>query len=708
MAGEYPDSTNHTSKSSSSTPSTSSPLSSSTYDIPATASSSTSSVDQLPPSLVAGEHRATPALDSNLYNGQESMISTQPGFVLDDDMFFEDTHQQQQQSRHYSDDDSRSASPLPTKPTASESSLESESVSTPALPSSGTNLSVYDGTQARASLITSTPEETNITHRFEPRSSSSSGLVSPSFAPTTSTTPLTGFFTAPPPMNPNSVRPDNHHIPPPFSFFATTAFTSQDEVAHPKPNTHIKTLRIELAQTELVLMAGKPTVLEGVLYVTLQKNTKVKSLQLEFSGRSSVTWIDDNAYSPATRHTTAPHIEHTWPIISPAHKKSSTVLLAGQHAYPFSLELPDTLPESLSTSHGKVSYRLLATLTKPGITFNSSSATATVQILRRHAASMPASRIYHRGGRIVSSPEDKVQYKITLPQIRVPHSTKIPLQVSITSPNSRTHVTVLQVGLWERVVYRAEGRKRVDMRLVKIQKSEGWTLDDRELSTEAVTWNKVLLFDMPQMGPEMNQCNPSADIGLMKVNHILRFSILGTDGIKRFRIENEMDLKVLAMEDEYPPEEGAGESLGDQMNELPSYLTSFSTPRVSFDSERGMDPEDDDLFRALVARIHLPTYAESEEDINSRNPSRDVSRSVSRSVSQVPSRCASPEYPVLSSQSSGGSGSSGALHHTDDYASIPPPPPIHHPRAISPSERSRYLDPHPRFPSHQLYPPVQI
>ncbi|KAF8945712.1 hypothetical protein BGZ52_009421, partial [Haplosporangium bisporale] len=87
----------------------------------------------------------------------------------------------------------------------------------------------------------------------------------------------------------------------------------------------------------------------------------------------------------------------------------------------------------------------------------------------------------------------------------------------------------------------------------------------------------------------------------------------------RFRVENEIDLKVLAFEDEYDPEEG--EDLdADPTNELPSYLTSFTTPRVSFDSERDMDPVGDDLLRALVARIHLPTYAESEEDANSRNP----------------------------------------------------------------------------------------
>lgn len=372
----------------------------------------------------------------------------------------------------------------------------------------------------------------------------------------------------------------------------------------------------------------------------------------------------DNAYSPATRHQTSPHIEHTWALIPHQHKQPAILLSAGQHAYPFSMELPDVLPETLTTTHGKVAYRLTATLTKPGLTFNSSTVTLPVNVLRRHP--VQASRAYQRGGRAVSAAEDKIKYKITMPQTRVPHNTKVPLQVSITAPTPRTFVQVLQVGLWERVVYRADGRKRVDMRLVKIQKSEGWDRPPNHQS-EAWNWNKVLLFDMPHMGPDQNNCNPSADNGLMKVTHILRFSILGTDGTKRFRVENEIDLKVLAFEDDYQmdPEE-ANNSAGGNDGELPSYLTSFSTPRVSFDSERDMDAGDDDLLRAMIQRIHLPSYAESEEDANSRNPSRDVSRSTSRAASRAPSRGTSPER----SYSTGSTGSHSLHNHLHSHHSI--------------------------------------
>ncbi|KAF9935357.1 hypothetical protein FBU30_003147 [Linnemannia zychae] len=466
---------------------------------------------------------------------------------------------------------------------------------------------------------------------------------------------MTSFFTAPPPP---PTRQDHHSIPSPFSFFAHSPHSYSDQHGA-SPPVHIKTLRIELAQKEVVISTGKTALLEGTLYLTLQKTTKIKTLNLDFSGHTSVTWVDDNAYSPATRFISAPHIEHTWALIAHQHKQPATILPAGQHAFPFSLELSDNLPETMTTTHGKVAYKLSANLTKPGISFSTTTASAPVTILRRHIAEGPLARAYQRGGRLANEIGDKVKYKIVMPQIRLPHSMKVPLQVMITSPNPDISIQVLQVGLWERVLYRAEDRKRADMRLVKIQKSGGWPHVNVEgnPTTEPVTWNKVLLFEMPEMGPESHECNPSGDNGLMKVTHHMRFTILGCEGAKRFRLENEMEVKVLAFEDESPAPPMLGEDEnGMPLNELPSYLTSFSTPRVSFDAERDgngivIPGEDDDVLRALVAQIHLPTYAESEEELASPSviPS---SHSQSKTAHSIEPSLASSALSTVSSEAS--------------------------------------------------------
>ncbi|KAF9583412.1 hypothetical protein BGW38_009528 [Lunasporangiospora selenospora] len=542
--------------------------------------------------------------------------------------------------------------------------------------------------------------------RFSPTvSHSASPSTSPSASPSataarTSSSPVSAQTFMFAPTNTQFIQ----SMTSPFSFFSNghlshgesgnnshLAYSPQGIVGPPP-----KTLRIELPSHDVVLMTGRTTKLEGIVYLTLLKPTKVKSLHLEFSGRSSVTWVDDSSFAPAIRHSTAPHIEHTWFLISHEHKQPPTLLQPGQHAFPFSLDLPDTLPESLSLSHGRVSYRLSATLTKPGISFNPANTSTNVYILRRYPANSQLSRQFQQGSRVVGEPDDKIQYRISVPQVRVPLGSKLPLQVTLISPGQQTTVQVLQVGLWECVVYNVDGRERVDLRLVKIQKSEGWPheIQDGQSSNDAVTWSKVLLFDMPAMGPELNQCNPSTDNTLMKVTHLLRFTILGCEGAKRYRIERELHLMTLAFEDE---EERLNVTAGDE--ELPSYLTSFTTPRVSLDSERDLNLLDDDVLRGLVdATIHLPTYDESEVvEMSSRNPSRDGSRSNSPErpspgleSPSLPSAVSTQPPPMFTPPSPPPSPLTRSSDHHDSLNQQPIPPARSSPRLQSRHPSANY------------------
>ena len=147
-----------------------------------------------------------------------------------------------------------------------------------------TTLSVVHRTSPLSNSFTAAETEVMLPSPVE-ESSSSSSRDTWSLAAANSA--VTSFFTAPPPAVHHS-RHDHHTIPSPFSFFAHTPHSHGD---HPAPQ-HIKTLRIELANRDVVLTTGKTTLLEGILYLTLQKTTKIKTLNLEFSGRSSFTWVD--------------------------------------------------------------------------------------------------------------------------------------------------------------------------------------------------------------------------------------------------------------------------------------------------------------------------------------------------------------------------------------------------------------------------------
>lgn len=87
-----------------------------------------------------------------------------------------------------------------------------------------------------------------------------------------------------------------HHstplIPPPSGSTAGNSHAHTHTDQYPSSASSSKTLRIELSNPEVVLQTGQSTRMEGILYVNLHKPTKVKTLTLEFSGRSSVTWVD--------------------------------------------------------------------------------------------------------------------------------------------------------------------------------------------------------------------------------------------------------------------------------------------------------------------------------------------------------------------------------------------------------------------------------
>lgn len=232
-------------------------------DSPPFYSSSTSAVDDpteihsddLPPAFSSVGTTPAPSDDHS------DMVSHHSEIVVVDEESFHNI-------RHHpsSTAPTRASSPVPPRTTA-------------------TNLSVVHRTSPLSNSFTAAETEVMLPSPVEESSPSSSSRDTRSLAAANSA--VTSFFTAPPPAVHHN-RHDHHTIPSPFSFFAHTPHSHVD---HPAPQ-HIKTLRIEVANKEVVLTTGKNALLEGTLYLTLQKTTKIKTLNLEFSGRSSFTWVD--------------------------------------------------------------------------------------------------------------------------------------------------------------------------------------------------------------------------------------------------------------------------------------------------------------------------------------------------------------------------------------------------------------------------------
>lgn len=272
-----------------------SPLPCSPEDVAVSASSSTSSVDQLPPAFSA--EGTTPApCDSHAH-----MVSHHSEIVVVDEHTFEDIHHAPPPPPF--SEISRPTSPSPPQTTSTTLIINphplSHSFTAAALQAAAAasstdeesdadqNIRAATTTESQQAAAATAYEDRHEAIDLEPESPRPYEHVH--FTPTFSSS-TTSFFTAPAPHahhhHQHVNRNDNMSSP--FSFFAHSSLAHGE---HHNP-THVKTLRIEVEKNEVVLMAGSTTKLEGTLYLSLKHNTKVKTLQLEFSGRSSVTWVD--------------------------------------------------------------------------------------------------------------------------------------------------------------------------------------------------------------------------------------------------------------------------------------------------------------------------------------------------------------------------------------------------------------------------------
>lgn len=269
-----------------------SPLPSSPEDVAHSASSSTSSVDQLPPAFSAEGTTPAPC------HTHADMVSHHSEIVVVDEDSFDDIHHAPPPAFS---EISRPSSPTPPHTTSTTLTVNPHPLSLSFTaagllasgPNSGTdedereadqNIRAVALAEEEAAAVVAYENRQEATD-LEPESPTHENIH---FTPTFSSS-TTSFFTAPKPhANHQISRTEHHHMSSPFSFFANSSLAHGD---HQNP-PHVKTLRIEMEKNQVVLMTGSTTKLEGTLYMNLKHNTKVKSLQLEFSGRSSVTWVD--------------------------------------------------------------------------------------------------------------------------------------------------------------------------------------------------------------------------------------------------------------------------------------------------------------------------------------------------------------------------------------------------------------------------------
>ncbi|KAF8650278.1 hypothetical protein AX16_005332 [Volvariella volvacea WC 439] len=151
----------------------------------------------------------------------------------------------------------------------------------------------------------------------------------------------------------------------------------------------------------------EPDDLSGRVLLYLPEDTSVKQISLSFKGKAVIPTDLD------ARFTTYPIFDHDWKFLE-GEQRSSRTLRAGYHAFPFHLELPTSLPSSISsTSFGdaSISYELNAQVLRSGFNYNVYSSTP-VFIVRTFGQEVLE---YQQTLDIEGTWPDKIMYSFMLP-----------------------------------------------------------------------------------------------------------------------------------------------------------------------------------------------------------------------------------------------------------------------------------------------------
>ncbi|KAF9111508.1 hypothetical protein BGX27_004826 [Mortierella sp. AM989] len=318
------------------------------------------------------------------------------------------------------------------------------------------------------------------------------------------------------------------------------------------------------------------TALKGKLVLTLSKPTKVASLAISLNGSTHIAFLGVGKRAHYSRH----HIRSQQFLIEPRPNSEQFTLLNSDGSskdivieYPFSIDIPNHLPPSVTTPQGGTIYRLTAVLTlsksasimsflSSGSTFTSSS---TVQIYRapRSRCLLEVAALEQDNAEEEDDEEDEehgsspgqergvteterrdpvddnelmpavvnhtwpgqIETTVTIPFTQLPPQSKPDLRIRVRVLRENLSIKSFQAALWERAVFRVQkagapsnSKKHiigVRQRVVTAQRCDvGW-VNDVITSQVPHTFEKVVLFSIPNAARSHNElyssraCNAS-------------------------------------------------------------------------------------------------------------------------------------------------------------------------------------------------------
>ncbi|KAF9987149.1 hypothetical protein BGZ65_004887 [Modicella reniformis] len=315
-----------------------------------------------------------------------------------------------------------------------------------------------------------------------------------------------------------------------------------------------------------VSTSGTTTTLKGRLILSLTKPTKVASLAITLNGSTHIAFLGGGKRAHYSRH----HIRSQQFLIEPRPQSDQYTLLSKDTiSYPFSIEVPNHLPPSVTTHQGGTIYRLTAVLTlakNAGImSFLSSSTTlttsSTIQIYRAPRSRCllleaglatdtegeseededEETRLNQEPGESHTEQREPIdendmmpavvhhtwpgqlEAKISIPYTQLPPQSKPDLHLRVRVLRDKLAIKSFQAALWERAIFRiqkagATGKKHiigVRERIVSAQRCDAGWVNETITSQVPHTFEKVVLFSIPSAFRSHNEqyasrsCNAS-------------------------------------------------------------------------------------------------------------------------------------------------------------------------------------------------------
>ncbi|XP_062597207.1 arrestin domain-containing protein 17-like [Saccostrea cucullata] len=131
----------------------------------------------------------------------------------------------------------------------------------------------------------------------------------------------------------------------------------------------LRAFYIELENQQGVFFPGQ--IINGRLVIELDAEMKMREISLTFKGLAHVYWYytqqnSSGHYQTSTYSASEKYFEHSQPLFGEGMGMSDDNRLPpGQHAYPFSFQLPPNLPSTFEGEVGYVRYTIKGTIYKP-------------------------------------------------------------------------------------------------------------------------------------------------------------------------------------------------------------------------------------------------------------------------------------------------------------------------------------------------------